>query len=195
MTAECTRTKLRFQGLDGRDVVGRFDGGEITSDAGGVRLREVEQRTRILGRLSECFTDHRDPDRIEHSVVALTKQRVLGLCLGYEDLNDHDELCRDRLLALLVRPGRPDGGVPARGVGSRQTAGRQEHPEPTGADSVGGTGGRVQEDRGRPGGDGRTAAGPDYSSRKHKMSKRARHVESDQRVTRYPQKTDGIRPG
>ena len=101
MTAECTRTKLRFQGLDGRDVVGRFDGGEITSDAGGVLLREVEQRTRILGRLSECFTDYRDPDRVEHPVEALIKQRVLGLCLGYEDLNDHDELCRDRLLALL----------------------------------------------------------------------------------------------
>ena len=61
----------------------------------------MEQRTRILGRLSECFTDYRDPDRIEHSVEALIKQRVLGLCLGYEDLNDHDELCRDRLLALL----------------------------------------------------------------------------------------------
>ena len=75
MNAECTRTKLMFQGLDGRDVVGRFDGGEITSDAGGVLLREVEQRTRILGRLSECFTDHRDPDRIEHSVEALIKQR------------------------------------------------------------------------------------------------------------------------
>ena len=101
MTAECTRTKLRFQGLDGRDVIGRFDGGEITSDGGGVLLREVEHRTRILGRLSECFTDYRDVDRIEHSVEALIKQRVLGLCLGYEDLNDHDELCRDRLLALL----------------------------------------------------------------------------------------------
>ena len=101
MNAECTRTKLRFQGLDGRDVVGRFDGGEITSDGGGVLLREVEHRTRILGRLSECFTDYRDVDRIEHSVEALIKQRVLGLCLGYEDLNDHDELCRDRLVALL----------------------------------------------------------------------------------------------
>ena len=101
MTAECTRPKLMFQGLDGRQVVGRFDGGEITSDAGGVLLREVEQRTRILGRLSECFTDHRDRDRTEHSVGALIKQRVVGLCLGYEDLNDHDELCRDRLLALL----------------------------------------------------------------------------------------------
>ena len=93
MTAECTRTKLLYHGLDGRQVVGRF--------AGGVLLREVEQRTRILGRLSHCFTDHRDPDRIEHSVEALIKQRVLGLCLSYEDLNDHDELCRDRLLALL----------------------------------------------------------------------------------------------
>ena len=56
MTAECTRTKLRFQGLDGRDVVGRFDGGEITSDAGGVLLREVEHRTRILGRTNASPT-------------------------------------------------------------------------------------------------------------------------------------------
>ena len=82
MTAECTRTKLRFQGLDGRDVVGRFDGGEITSDGGGVLLREVEHRTRILGRLSECFTDHRDPDRIEHSVEALIKQPGPGAVPG-----------------------------------------------------------------------------------------------------------------
>ena len=101
MTAECTRTNLMFQGLDGREVVGRFDGGEIISDTGSVLLREVEHRTGILGRLSQCFSDHHDPDRIEHFVEALIKQRVLGLCLGYEDLNDHDELCRDRLLALV----------------------------------------------------------------------------------------------
>lgn len=106
MTAECTRTKLMFQGLDGRGVVGQFDGGEVTSDARGILLREVEQRTRILGRLIECFTDHRDPDRMEHSVEALIKQRVSGLYLGYEDFSDHDELCRDRLLALLC--GRDD---------------------------------------------------------------------------------------
>ena len=123
MTAECTRTKLLFQGLDGRDVVSRFDGGEITSDAGGILLREVEQRTRILGRLSDCFTDERDPDRVEHPVEALIKQRVLALCLGYEDLNDHDEL-PGPALGAVVWPGRPDGGVPAPGVGSRQAAGR-----------------------------------------------------------------------
>ena len=159
MTAKCTRTKLRFQGLDGRDVVGRFDGGEITSDAGGVLLREVEQRTRILGRLSECFTDYRDPDRVEHPVEALIKQRVLGLCLGYEDLNDHDELCRDRLLALLCDRDDLTGEFRRLESDRGKAAGRQEHPEPTGADPVGGTGGRVQEDRGRPGGDGRAAAG------------------------------------
>ena len=96
MTTQCNETKLIFHDLDSREVVGRFDGGEITSDAGAVLLREVEKRTRVLGRMSECFADHRDPERIEHTVESLVKQRVMGLCLGYEDLNDHDELCRDR---------------------------------------------------------------------------------------------------
>ena len=136
-----------------------FDGGEITSDAGGVLLREVEQRTRILGRLSECFTDHRDPDRIEHSVEALIKQRVLGLCLGYEDLNDHDELCRDRLLALLCDRDDLTGEFRRLESDRGKPLASQEHPEPAGADPVGGTGGVVQEDRGRSGGDGCTAAG------------------------------------
>ena len=101
MSTECTGTKLMFHGLDGREVVGKFHGGEIISDAGGVLRREVEHRTRILGRLCHRFTDHRDLDRIEHTVEALVKQRVLGLCLDYEDLNDHNELCLDRLLDLL----------------------------------------------------------------------------------------------
>ena len=102
MTVECTRIKLRFQGLDGRDVVGRFDGGEITSDAGGVLLArsgaadpDSGSSERMLHRLSRLGSESNIP------VEALIKQRVLGLCLGYEDLNDHDELCRDRLLALL----------------------------------------------------------------------------------------------
>ena len=65
MTTQCTETKLMFHDLDSRDVVGRFDGGEITSDAGAILLREVEKRTGILVRMSECFEDHRDPERIE----------------------------------------------------------------------------------------------------------------------------------
>ena len=84
-----------FHGLGKRDVFGRLGSGEITSDAGGSFLGEVEYRRRTPGRLSECFTDHRGPGRIEHTVEALIKRRVLGLCLGFEDLNDHDELCRD----------------------------------------------------------------------------------------------------
>ena len=101
MNTECTTTQLAFHGLGRRKVVGGFNGGEISSDGGGLLLREVEQRTHILRRLSACFTDHRDPTRIEHELETLIKQRVFGLALGYEDLVDHDELCRDRLLALL----------------------------------------------------------------------------------------------
>ena len=109
METECTASKLEFQGLAGRRVEGRFDGGEITSDAGGVVLREVERRTGMLSRLGACFADHRRADRVEHPVERLVKQRVLGICLGYEDLADHDELGRDRLLALLCDCADVDG--------------------------------------------------------------------------------------
>ena len=97
MNTECNTKQQAFHGLGRREVVGRFDGGEISSDGGGLLLREVEQRTHLLGRLSECFTDRREPSRIEHTLESLVKQRVLG----YEDLVDHDELCRDSLPALL----------------------------------------------------------------------------------------------
>ena len=101
MNTECSTDPLAFHALGRRTVVGCFDGGEISSDGGGLLLREVEQRTQILRRLSQCFIDHRHPGRIEHSVESLVKQRVLGIALGYEDLNDHDELCRDSVLAML----------------------------------------------------------------------------------------------
>ena len=101
MNTECSTDPLDFYALGRRTVVGRFDGGEISSDGGGLLLREVEQRTQILRRLSQCFIDRRHPVRIEHSVESLVKQRVLGIALGYEDLVDHDELCRDSVLALL----------------------------------------------------------------------------------------------
>ena len=77
--------ELEFHGLGRRDVVGVVDGGEITGDAGGIVLREVERRTHILGRLAGCFEDHRRAERVEHPVERLVKQRVLGICLGYED--------------------------------------------------------------------------------------------------------------
>ncbi|GMR19580.1 MAG: IS1380 family transposase [Gammaproteobacteria bacterium] len=101
MKTECKVNQLEFHGLGRRNIVGKFDGGKITSDAGGVLLRETEKRTHILERLSHCFVDHRDPERIEHTLGSLIKQRVFGLALGYEDLNDHDALRQDPLLALL----------------------------------------------------------------------------------------------
>ena len=101
MKTECTAGQLEFHGFGRRAVVGEFNGGKISSDSGGLLLREVEQRTHILKRLAGCFVDHRDETQIEHSVESLIKQRVMGLALGYEDLNDHDALRHDPLLALL----------------------------------------------------------------------------------------------
>jgi len=102
MQTECKPEQLEFHALGRRDVIGRFDGGRITSDGGGLLLREVDKRLGLLDRLASCFSDYRNPNAIEHSVSALVAQRVYGLALGYEDLNDHDELRRDSVLALLV---------------------------------------------------------------------------------------------
>src|SRR5210317_1390334 len=101
MKTECTAGQLEFHGFGRRAVVGEFNGGKISSDSGGLLLREVEQRTHILKRLAGCFVDYRDPDQIEHPLESLIKQRVMGLALGYEDLNDHDAMRHDPLLALV----------------------------------------------------------------------------------------------
>jgi hypothetical protein len=82
-------------------VEANFEGGMITSQGGAVLLREVERRTGVIGRLAQCFVDGRDAGRIEHDVESMVAQRVYGLALGYEDLNDHDDLRRDPLLALV----------------------------------------------------------------------------------------------
>ena len=110
MQTDCTPVQLTFQGLGRRSVVADFDGGEITSDAGALLLREVAHGTRLLERFAVCFEDYRDLRRIEHSVEALLAQRVYGLALGYEDLNDHEDLRRDQLLATLVGKVDPTGG-------------------------------------------------------------------------------------
>jgi hypothetical protein len=106
---DCTPTDLVFQGLGTRDVVARFDGGLITSDAGALLLREVEAKFRFIAQFASCFTDHRDPELVEHPLTDLLKQRIFALCLGYEDLNDHDRLRCDPLLAVLVGKEDPLG--------------------------------------------------------------------------------------
>lgn len=102
MSTECNAAQLEFQGLGKRRVEASFDGGYLSSDGGALLLRELDERLRITARLAQCFTDHRAADLIEHQVVELLRQRVYGLALGYEDLNDHDELMRDPLLALTL---------------------------------------------------------------------------------------------
>jgi Transposase DDE domain group 1 len=114
MTTECNQQSFEFHPLNQRPVVGRFDGGAITSDAGGLLLREVEKRTGIIERFAGCFRDHRAAGQVEHTVGELVAQRVYGLALGYEDLNDHDELRRDPLLAVLAEKPDPTGGSRAR---------------------------------------------------------------------------------
>ena len=101
MTTECTTERLEFERFRRQRVVGRFDGGEIGSDGGGLLLRELAQRTGLFRRLSACFRDHRDPQRTQHPVEVLVAARVLGLALGYEDLIDHDTLRQSKLWSLL----------------------------------------------------------------------------------------------
>ena len=109
MLTHCNPQSFAFHGLGRRDVVARFDGGKISSDAGGLLLREAERVTGIIRQFAACFTDHRDPDLIEHTVEELVGQRIYALALGYEDLNDHDDLRHDPLLAVLVGKKDPLG--------------------------------------------------------------------------------------
>ena len=118
MLTQCTQPWFDFQPLDSRQVVAAFNGGKVTSDAGGLLLREVEAKFGFIAQFARCFTDHRDPDCVTHTLEELLKQRIFGLCLGYEDLNDHEQLRYDPLLAVLVgkkdplgqdRPGRDKG--------------------------------------------------------------------------------------
>ena len=99
---ECTQSTFEFASHFSREVVARFDGGTITTDGGGLLLRETDRRLNLLSRLAECFLDGRNPLLVEHTVEQLVSQRVYGLALGYEDLNDHEQLRQDPLLRVLA---------------------------------------------------------------------------------------------
>lgn len=101
MQTDCSFRGGNFQAFYGRRVRAAFDGGHITSDGGGLLLREIEQAQRFIRGFSEYFSDLRDSRFVEHGLYEMLMQRVYGLCLGYEDLNDHDLLRADPLLALL----------------------------------------------------------------------------------------------
>ena len=100
---------LSFQALNNRKVEAKFDGGKITSDAGTLLLREIDKANNFLEDFSNCFTDYRDPRYTEHTVQELVSQRIYGICLGYEDVNDHDILRNDPLLATICGKVDPEG--------------------------------------------------------------------------------------
>jgi len=109
MGTGCKDQQIDFQPLGGRQVTGQFNGGRITSDAGVLQLRELEEAFELIERLAECFEDHRDPEHIEHTLEELLRQRIFGLIVGYEDLNDHDTLRRDPAVAAACGKEEPDG--------------------------------------------------------------------------------------
>jgi len=99
---ECIQSEWEFAGHFSRRVIAGFDGGAMTSDGGGLLLREADRRLNLLPRLAECFLDGRKPLLVKHSVAEMVSQRVYGLALGYEDLNDHEQLRQDPLLKVLA---------------------------------------------------------------------------------------------
>ena len=111
MPTECSPNFFGFEPVEGRAVVAAFDAGAVTSDAGALLLGATDRVIRMMDRLASCFDDVRCPELIEHQVVTLVGQRVFGIALGYEDLNDHDELRHDPMLAVLsgkLAAGRED---------------------------------------------------------------------------------------
>src|SRR5579872_2490090 len=105
MPTECSAERFDFGIVAGRVVDAGFDGGLVTSDAGALLLGATDRAIDLVGRFADCFDDHRRQDLIEHAVGTLIGQRVFGIALGYEDLNDHDELRHDPLMAVLA--GKP----------------------------------------------------------------------------------------
>ncbi len=99
---ECKQSSFGFQDCGSREIVARFDGGTISSDGGAVLLRQTDHRLDLLPRLAQCFLDGRDQDRVQHSVQEMISQRVYGLALGYEDINDHEQLRSDPLFSVLA---------------------------------------------------------------------------------------------
>ncbi len=102
MPTECSPERYAFAAVEGRAVVAGFDGGAITSDAGALLLGATDRAIGLTGRFAECFIDRRRPEYVEHLVATLVGQRVFAIALGYEDLNDHDELRHNPVMAVLA---------------------------------------------------------------------------------------------
>jgi len=102
MQTECTPDIFGFEAVEGRQVIAAFDGGAITSNAGALLLGATDRAIRMVDRLASCFVDRRSQAQVEHSVATLVGQRIFAIALGYEDLNDHETLRHDPLMAVLA---------------------------------------------------------------------------------------------
>ena len=132
MPTDCNATQLLFEGFAGRQVVGCFDGGAVTSNGGGALLREADRAIGLTRRVARCFRDERNPDLVVHHMETLVARRVHGIALGYEDIDDHDELRHDPVLGLLsdtLEPKRADVAT----LAGKSTLNRLEHGLKSGA--------------------------------------------------------------
>ena len=129
MRTQCNAEQLEFAGVEGRRVVAAFDGGTVSSDAGALLLGRTDEAIGLLDRLSRCFLDQRNPELIEHSVRTLVGQRVFGLALGYEDLNDHERLRHDPVWGALLGKLEPKRRADCAPLAGKSTLNRLElHP-------------------------------------------------------------------
>lgn len=110
---ECNQSSFGFEVSGRREIVARFDGGTISSDGGALLLRQTDKRLNLLPRLACCFLDGRNQGQVEHSVLEMLSQRIYGLALGYEDLNDHEQLRKDPVFGVLA--GREELDAPLAG--------------------------------------------------------------------------------
>jgi hypothetical protein len=99
---ECKQSEFGFEASGRRAVVARFDGGTISSDGGAFLLRQTDKRLNLLSRLAGCFLDGRNQNLVEHTIQEMLSQRVYGLALGYEDINDHEQLRKDPVFGILA---------------------------------------------------------------------------------------------
>jgi hypothetical protein len=99
---ECNQSGFEFEASGRREIVARFDGGTISSDGGALLLRQTDKRLNLLPRLAECFLDGRNQEQVEHSILEMLSQRIYGLALGYEDINDHEQLRKDPVFGMLA---------------------------------------------------------------------------------------------
>ena len=127
MATECTPTLFAFEAVERKAVVACFDGGTITSNGGALLLGQVDRGLGLVHRFAACFTDRRDPRFVEHRVATLVGQRIFALALGYEDLNDHDELRKDPTLAVLAGKLSPVLRSDCEALAGKSTLNRIEH--------------------------------------------------------------------